>query len=92
MFEQPWWGSASCQRLSAVEKDNFFAESKARQNVAKRVCRSCPVVSECLFFALENREQEGIWGETTPRERRRMLGLLASAGPNALHSLTAMAT
>ncbi|MEU8530485.1 WhiB family transcriptional regulator [Streptomyces sp. NPDC048629] len=37
---------------------------------AKAVCRRCPVLSDCLTLAVRFRETEGIWGGTTPKERR----------------------
>jgi WhiB family redox-sensing transcriptional regulator len=40
---------------------------------ARRVCAGCPVRLECLRTALDNREDYGIWGGTTPDERRDML-------------------
>ena len=36
---------------------------------AKTVCRRCPVVTECLTYALEHGE-EGIWGGMSEDERR----------------------
>lgn len=36
---------------------------------AKAVCRRCPVVTECLTYAL-NRGEVGVWGGTDERERR----------------------
>lgn len=41
--------------------------------MAKQVCHECKVRAECLEYALENREKNGIWGGVTERERRRML-------------------
>ena len=35
---------------------------------AKRICRRCPVIAECLAHALATREP-GIWGATTASER-----------------------
>lgn len=40
----------------------------------RTVCRSCPVQDACLAHALTAVEPEGIWGGTTPDERRRMRG------------------
>ncbi|MFI5945884.1 WhiB family transcriptional regulator [Streptomyces uncialis] len=40
---------------------------------AKAICSVCPVVDACLRGALERREPDGIWGGTTPSERRAML-------------------
>jgi len=39
---------------------------------AKRVCRSCSVQAECLAYALSVDDPHGIWGGTTPWERRAM--------------------
>jgi WhiB family redox-sensing transcriptional regulator len=40
---------------------------------AKEVCAGCVVQQQCLEFALDNRESEGIWGGATEKERRRIL-------------------
>lgn len=37
---------------------------------AKAVCRRCPVVSECLTWALEASVEHGIWGGQTEDQRR----------------------
>lgn len=36
---------------------------------AKRVCRRCPVIAECLDYALAKPELFGVWGGTSPTER-----------------------
>ena len=36
---------------------------------AQQICFSCPVMQECLEWALLNREEFGIWGGTTGRDR-----------------------
>ena len=36
---------------------------------AKAVCDGCPVRSECLDYAIANREPFGVWGGMTTRER-----------------------
>lgn len=40
----------------------FFAESPADVELAKSLCRGCPVRMECLASALERREPWGVWG------------------------------
>lgn len=40
----------------------FFAESPADVELAKSLCRSCPLRSECLEGALDRREPWGVWG------------------------------
>ena len=37
---------------------------------AKSVCRRCPVVSECLTWALESGQDAGVWGGMSEDERR----------------------
>ena len=45
----------------------------AEQNRAKAVCLACPVRTECLADALDNRIEFGVWGGMTERERRALL-------------------
>ena len=37
---------------------------------AKVVCRRCPVVQDCLTWALETGQDSGVWGGTDEDERR----------------------
>jgi Transcription factor WhiB len=39
---------------------------------AKQICKTCPVIAECLASALINRENYGIWGGTTGRTRQKI--------------------
>lgn len=43
--------------------------------VAKKFCSQCPVQTECLTFAMETNQTDGIWGGLTPKERSRLRGL-----------------
>lgn len=36
---------------------------------AKAVCRRCPVLEQCLNWAIESAPVDGIWGGTTEHER-----------------------
>jgi WhiB family redox-sensing transcriptional regulator len=47
--------------------------SGAEQHRAMSVCRGCPVRTECLADALDNRVEFGVWGGLTERERRSLL-------------------
>lgn len=48
--------------------------NKELATTAKQICRNCPVVNDCLEYALSwgPRHCQGIWGMTTERERRRI--------------------
>lgn len=45
----------------------FFAISTDQ---AKWVCSQCPVISQCLDYAIDRGEEWGIWGGMTTAERR----------------------
>ena len=64
-----WTAQALC---NAGDPDLLFARGAA-QNLAKLVCRSCPVRTQCLADALDNRVEYGVWGGMTERERRALL-------------------
>ncbi|WP_407939585.1 WhiB family transcriptional regulator [Motilibacter aurantiacus] len=40
----------------------FFAESPADVELAKALCRDCPVRAACLAGALDRQEPWGVWG------------------------------
>ncbi|MGW7087597.1 WhiB family transcriptional regulator [Streptomyces sp. NPDC054871] len=40
---------------------------------AKKVCARCPVMEQCLQWALETRQEYGVWGGYDERERRSIL-------------------
>lgn len=66
----PWREAAAC---IDVEVD-FFPDSEDLAAIlrAKAICAACPVVDECLVWAIETNQSEGIWGGHTPKERRRL--------------------
>jgi WhiB family transcriptional regulator, redox-sensing transcriptional regulator len=39
---------------------------------AVRICSTCPVRLDCLAWALEHNEREGIWGGMSARRRQRL--------------------
>lgn len=45
-------------------------ERAAREQRAKEICTDCPVVQDCLDYALSIREPHGVWGGLTEVERR----------------------
>jgi len=47
-------------------------ERAAREARAKEICSDCPVVRDCLDYALSIREPHGVWGGLTEAERRQL--------------------
>jgi WhiB family redox-sensing transcriptional regulator len=64
-----WGVRAACR---TADPDALFVQG-AEQNRAKLLCRACPVRTECLADALDNRVEFGVWGGMTERERRALL-------------------
>jgi len=54
------------------EEDPSGQEAKRLIAEAKKVCASCSVRLECLEYALETRQEYGVWGGTTSLERKRI--------------------
>jgi WhiB family transcriptional regulator, redox-sensing transcriptional regulator len=68
-WSRDWAGRAACR---GTDPDQLFVQGAA-QNRAKMVCLGCPVRTECLADALDNRVEFGVWGGMTERERRALL-------------------
>lgn len=67
-----WQDLALC---AETDPDSFFPEhGGGTSNVAKRVCMSCEVRSECLEYALLNDIRFGVWGALNVNERERLQG------------------
>ncbi|CAN5767451.1 N/A [soil metagenome] len=64
-----WQSDARC---AEVDPEIFFPERGGSSKSARSVCALCSVRLECLEYALNNKEQFGIWGGTSERERRRL--------------------
>ncbi len=69
-LEESWRTKGRCQ---TVDPETFFPLPTEPADMALALCRSCPVSAACLRAALEAGDCEGVWGATTPRERRAML-------------------
>jgi WhiB family redox-sensing transcriptional regulator len=67
-------GHPACAE-EGVEPEWFFpvsADDRERIALAKTVCRSCPVSTSCLRYALHAPETTGVWGGTTEEQRAAM--------------------
>lgn len=63
---------------SQTDPDLFFPEEKLYSKTAyyidvkaaKDICSACPLVVDCLKYAVINHPVQGIWGGTTEPERK----------------------
>lgn len=68
----PFNGTQLCK---SVDPDLFFPEDyEDRKTVlgAKAICKDCPLTVACLEYALGDSGLDGIWGGTTPQERKNL--------------------
>jgi WhiB family redox-sensing transcriptional regulator len=72
--QDDWQSQGACLH---ADPDVFFpisfgGASATQIRTARAICSGCPVRSECIDFALEHREIQGIWGGTTDDERKKL--------------------
>ena len=68
MLSTYWMLQANCAK---IDPEIFFERENA--SVAKRICRGCDVLNDCLAYALCSEvDLHGIWGGTTSFERHRI--------------------
>ncbi|NBR24411.1 MAG: WhiB family transcriptional regulator [Micrococcales bacterium] len=75
--EWAWQEQSNCRE---ADSDLFFLdplmrgkEKRDRERAAKKVCKGCPVVQQCLNHALSIPEFFGVWGGMTADERNSIL-------------------
>lgn len=72
-----WQLDAACR---GMDSDQFFhpegqrgSARERREQAAKAICASCPVMMACRAHALKVREPYGVWGGLTEDEREAVL-------------------
>lgn len=72
-----WQYKGECNKHNP---ETFFLPYNARMSektalikVAKDICAQCPVIAECLSYALDTEQEFGVWGGLSEDERRRIL-------------------
>lgn len=67
--ERDWRDDAAC---ASLDFDTMFPKDTDVDAIAaaKSICAGCPVAVACLAFAVQTRASHGVWGGTTPDERR----------------------
>jgi WhiB family transcriptional regulator, redox-sensing transcriptional regulator len=69
-LDPAWRTRGLCQ---SVDPETFFPAPSEPADAAVSLCRTCEVQGPCLAWALDVGDCHGVWGGTTPRERRAML-------------------
>jgi WhiB family redox-sensing transcriptional regulator len=65
----PRWKLRAC---GDMDPELFFADDLVTfaHPVVQAACNRCVISTACLAWAMENNEQFGVWGGTTPKQRR----------------------
>ena len=66
-----WWKSANCKES---DRRTMYSNTAERIEKSREICRKCPVIQDCLNYALAmNEVNYGMYGVKTPAERKEML-------------------
>ena len=68
--DEAWRVRGACRN---VDPETFFPAPNEPSESAVTLCGGCDVQGPCLAWALQVGDCHGVWGGTTPRERRAML-------------------
>jgi hypothetical protein len=67
----PWVEDAAC---ASVDPELWYpdqGEGRAdAYRAAVKICGTCPVQDPCLDYAMRVQELHGVWGGTTPKQRK----------------------
>lgn len=67
---EAWRIRGACRK---ADPETFFPPPNEAAGAAVALCGACEVQGPCLAWALQVGDCHGVWGGTTPRERRAML-------------------
>jgi WhiB family redox-sensing transcriptional regulator len=97
--ELEWQADAKCASDGGLTALFYPEVSNAEVSYAKSICKGtakdypgvCPVIMECLHYAVTHDEKFGVWGGTSERERRRLRAAARLAAIKAKASVDAEA-
>lgn len=78
-----WQARSLCNGMDPDEIEAvFFPHPNDLALEAKAICVQCPVAEACLTYALETKQDHGVWGCMTEHERARLLNKSFERRPN----------
>lgn len=77
---EDWRDQALCAQIGPL--DEYWMPTKGKPaRRGTKICARCPVIEECLEYALSHPQAlEGVWGGTSERQRRVMRRQRREAG------------
>lgn len=64
-----WQRHAACR---GVDQSVFFPVKGASTEPARAICSACPVLDDCLTWSLDQRDDNGVIGGLSGKQRRRI--------------------
>ena len=68
-LDENWKKRAAC---TGKPYDWFYTDPQGDYGRGRAVCTHCPVQSDCLTYALEIGDEQGLWGGMSPTQRDRI--------------------
>jgi hypothetical protein len=72
-FELPTFTAKGNCTKPQVDPDVFYDSNPESVLLAKAICSDCPIIGQCLQWAMKH-EEYGVFGGRTPAERKRQNG------------------
>jgi WhiB family redox-sensing transcriptional regulator len=71
-IKEPWLEQAVCTSMTDMffPSEEHMGKELVLYRKAKEICSRCPVAKQCLDYAIKNQIFFGVWGNTTPKERK----------------------
>lgn len=72
-----WRDQAACignDDLFYSAPEELKGERRRKEEKAKTICATCPILETCRKFAVESGELYGVWGGLTEAERHKIAG------------------
>ena len=62
-----FWDGAECVNH---DPEVWFEKSTERQAIA--ICETCPLITKCALYAIQQDEQHGVWGGLSVDQRKQL--------------------
>lgn len=73
-----WSERAECNGMGS---DHFYPQKGQSSWIGRKTCFECPVALECLQYAIDNGETEGIWAGLVTRKRDLVREMVKEGAP-----------
>ena len=80
-YAQEWFFPEGLTPTKGISANAYSSRIKLMELSAKQLCQMCPLKALCAEYALEAREEFGIWGGLTAQDRKTIYASARSTTP-----------